>query len=560
MSRLFSFGGVALTNRAVAAWRRLGLSGWLGGLGVCALLIALRWNSLETPLTRDEGEYAYAAQILKHGQVPYEHAFMQKPPMVVYTYALANALAPNTFWFPRVLAAAFAALVTCLVGLVARFEFGRGFALPAMWLTTPMLLCPGLWQFTANTEMFMILPLWAAIAVYVVSRHHLSAICDSRQTTEGGAPPPTFPGSRGAWFVAGVLGATALWYKYTALPILALLFVVWSIQDWRAGCGGRGLLGRGLCAVLGATIASAAELEPLLARDGGRRLWECTVVYNHFYRASATFGVSGLSTWLWAFWVDWWFLFLLPAFLLVRPRRRVWFWVGMFLAAWVSTGASAMGHYYVVVMPFWALLAAVAIAEAAALAATKLPFSQATLRRAFTAVVVLWVCLPDLPWITCTKEEFAAVKAGGGNAFIESQAVARRVAELTSPADPVFVAGSEPQILYYANRFSPTRFVIVYPLMLSTPLARGYQQEVMRDLERRPPAVIVLARSPFSWMPQKQSPLDFMNYLEKLLAEHYNPVGAWVGEGQSGEWEEPLLDADRAKASLVVFRRKDSPL
>ena len=44
---------------------------WLGGLGICVLLVALRWNSLDAPLVRDEGEYAYAAQLLGHDLLPY---------------------------------------------------------------------------------------------------------------------------------------------------------------------------------------------------------------------------------------------------------------------------------------------------------------------------------------------------------------------------------------------------------------------------------------------------------------------------------------------------------
>jgi hypothetical protein len=543
MFRSFSLGCVAVASRAVACLRGASLGAWLGGLGVCALLVTLRWNSLDLPLVRDEGEYAYAAQILKRGLAPYEHAFLQKPPMVVYTYALASAIAPNTFWFPRVLAGVFAGLAACLLGLIARLEFGPGFALPAMWLATPMLLCPSLWQFTANTEMFMVLPLLATVAVYVVSWHR------------GGGRERA---GSGAWFLAGLLGATTLWYKYTALPVLAVLFGVWSFEEWRSGGGGHRLLWRWLLGILGAGVASCAILAPFLARDGGRRLWECTVVFNRFYRASASFGMSGLLTWLEAFWVDWWILFLLSAFVFVRPRRRVWFWMAMFLGAWASTGASAFGHYYVLVMPFWALLVAIAINDLASVAAAKLVWTQTASRRAFTAGVVLLLCLPDLPWIACGKQQLAAEKAGGGNPFVESLAVARRVAELTSPNDYVFVAGSEPQILFYANRLSPSRFVIVYPLMISTPLAQGYQQEAIRDLKRCPPTVIVLAPTPLSWLPQKQSPLEFINFLEKLLAERYDPVGGWVVDGQNGRWQEPLPDQNRAKASLVLFRRKSS--
>jgi hypothetical protein len=70
--------------------------------------------------------------------------------------------------------------------------------------------------------------------------------------------------------------------------------------------------------------------------------------------------------------------------------------------------------------------------------------------------------------------------------------------------------------------------------------------------------VIVLVQSPLSWLAQKQSPVEFINFLEKLLAEHYDPVGGWVVDDQNGSWQEPLPDQNRAKASLVLFRRKSS--
>src|SRR5205807_201223 len=40
------------------------LSRWLGMLGILLLFIGLRWDSYDAPLIRDEGEFAYAAQLL----------------------------------------------------------------------------------------------------------------------------------------------------------------------------------------------------------------------------------------------------------------------------------------------------------------------------------------------------------------------------------------------------------------------------------------------------------------------------------------------------------------
>src|ERR1035437_7867475 len=115
---------------------------WLGIVGLAALFFALRWNSCDAPLIRDEGDFDYSAHLLIQGVAPYEHAFMQKPPMVIYSYALSNLLLPQAFWSARLLAYLFVAMATVLAGYVARLEFGRGFALPTMWLMTPMVLLP----------------------------------------------------------------------------------------------------------------------------------------------------------------------------------------------------------------------------------------------------------------------------------------------------------------------------------------------------------------------------------------------------------------------------------
>jgi hypothetical protein len=52
--------------------------------GVLALIVAavalLRWGLLDVPLERDEGEYAYTAQLLLEGISPYAQAYNMKLP------------------------------------------------------------------------------------------------------------------------------------------------------------------------------------------------------------------------------------------------------------------------------------------------------------------------------------------------------------------------------------------------------------------------------------------------------------------------------------------------
>lgn len=438
---------------------------WLGFLGLAALFIALRWNNYDAPLIRDEGEYAYAAQLLIQGVAPYEHAFIQKPPGVIYSYALADLFLPQHFWSPRLLAYLFVALATALLGLIARWEFGEGYALPAMWLMTLMILMPGIDQYSVNTEMFMLLPLLGTVAVYSYTRAHGC--------------------KNGCLFAAGFLGAVTLLYKYTALPIVAFVFIAWLVETYRSNRKITDVLKAAAFFVAGGILAAVLELGYFAVHGAIREFWECTVAFNHYYLASGTFTAANLWSRLQMFWSAWWILFLIPCAILLQPRPRLWFWIGIFLCAIVAIGGAGYLQYYIPIMPFWALLSAAGIRALATKISTWSQKSAPFMVNVITAIVVLLVMRPDMLWMFRSKEQFAEKKMLGVFPFIEARPVGNLVSQLSSPNDFVFVAGSEPEILVYAKRFSPSRFITSYALMIPTPVSLRYQHEAIGDLQIR---------------------------------------------------------------------------
>jgi hypothetical protein len=508
---------------------------WLGFAGIGVLFVALRWNNFNTPLTRDEGEYAYAAQLLERGGSPYQHAFIQKPPMVIYSYAFADWLMPQCYWSPRILAGVFVALATVLLGYAVWLEFGTSVAWLAMWLTTLMIPAPELDQFAANTEMFLLLPLLTLVAVFVREQHR-------------GYRP-------WHWWVAGFAAIAAVLYKYTVVPLAALIFIAWVSKTVRTQ-DARQLVRRLFPACAGVVTAAALMLGFFIIHDGGRQLWECTVLFNCHYVQSGNFGLSGFWFNLKTFWSAWWILFLLSGAAFLRPAARIWFWACLFGCAWLCTGASVYGHYYILLMPFWAVLAANGIKTAGELLASLLKRPSSGIVGVMAAITVFLCLLPDLPWIACPPARFSPAKFGGQNPFAESPLVANRVAELSAPDDLVFIAGSEPQILCYAHRFSPTRFITMYPLMIPSPLAPEYQREAIQDLEQRLPTLIVLVRANTSWLQDRNSPKDFTGQLKILLGQDYTRIGGFVPDATNGFWAEPLSDTQFDCSSLVLFKRK----
>ncbi len=92
--------------------------------GLFLFTLLLHWTTFNLPFIRDEGEYAYTAWRMGQGDLPYQQIFLQKPPMIIYTYALAQIIDPVACWPPRVLAALAVFLAAVLIGLAAKKEFG----------------------------------------------------------------------------------------------------------------------------------------------------------------------------------------------------------------------------------------------------------------------------------------------------------------------------------------------------------------------------------------------------------------------------------------------------
>src|ERR1700679_2647482 len=71
-------------------------SPWIAVLLVLLAAGAIRWRLLETPLERDEGEYAYNGQLMLEGIPPYQLAANMKLPGTYAAYAVLMAVLGQT--------------------------------------------------------------------------------------------------------------------------------------------------------------------------------------------------------------------------------------------------------------------------------------------------------------------------------------------------------------------------------------------------------------------------------------------------------------------------------
>lgn len=503
--------------------------------GVFLLVLALRGNSIMTPFERDEGEYAYSARLLLRGDVPYTESFIQKPPLIIYTYAIGQLVDPYGVWSPRVLAILFVLGTIYLVGYIASKEFGWQAGIAAMWVAAPMLSFPYLAALAANTELFMLLPLTATVALLVKAKS-LTKVSHKLNTC------------------AGFLATTAILYKPIAVFPLILLFLIWTIRIWMVDRNIKNTF-LSLCFWAFGTVASLCIfLGYIFFRGAGSAFWEMVVEFNRYYAGFFGLGFDYLFHRISQFFVKWTPLFVLLPAAFIADRKKILVYFGLLLVSVLGVFQTPIGHYYLLLMPFWAIITGSAIVSVAKLIDTK---AQLFLTCIMTCIVVGYMLLAVSEQFGKTPDEIGGWVYGRNNPFLESVMVGKKLKEITRPEDYVFVAGSEPQILYYADRKSSSRFVITYPFVIKTPMQLAYQQEAIREIKEREPVAIVLSQREESGLWDEKSPQAFRDFLTAFIQTKYELRGAAVWSTEKFSWVETPNDNDISQASLLLFSKKN---
>src|SRR5687768_514761 len=97
---------------------------WIALAAILMAILVARWRLLSVPFERDEGEYAYQAQLLLDGIPPYARAVSLKLPGMVIIDAICFAALGETVEAAGVALVLASLVTTALVYAIARRWFG----------------------------------------------------------------------------------------------------------------------------------------------------------------------------------------------------------------------------------------------------------------------------------------------------------------------------------------------------------------------------------------------------------------------------------------------------
>jgi 4-amino-4-deoxy-L-arabinose transferase-like glycosyltransferase len=474
----------------------------------------IRFRLLDMPLERDEGEYAYAGQLILQGIPPYELAYNMKLPGTYYACALGMALFGQTIAGMHSTLIVVNSLTIVFVFLLARKLFGVGVGLVAAASYALMSVSPFVLGMATHANQFVVL--FAVPATWLLWKG-----CEENR--------------RRLFFLSGLLYGLAFLMKQQGVFFGAFggCYLIWN------GVGKRNFSGM----VKTILIYSSGVLLPfvclcfLMAWEGVfSRFWFWTFTYAHSYVAITTWanGLGWLtlhlksalkaSVGLWLLGIMGLLLGLFYQTLRARTLFVAGFWVFAFLGT--ATGLYFRAHYFILVLPAFSILIGVAVE---ALQKNLLLGAPVYLRR----TVALGLFAAILGWsIFYQRQLFFSLPGDSvietiyqGYPFVQSVAAASYIRQHSPPDARIAIIGSEPEIYFYSQRHSASGYIYIYALNEPQPNAGIMQLDMINEIEAARPEYIVWVGYYNSWLLWPTSDMTLSQWATKYIHKYYARVG-----------------------------------
>lgn len=485
-------------------------------IGVLVFLAGVRLRIADVPLERDEGEYAYAGQLILQGIPPFKLVYNMKFPGTYYAYSVILALFGQNSWGIHVgLLLVNAATVLVLFFLARRLLREPMAAAVAASAFGVLSLDRWIMGVFAHATHFVVLAAMAGLLV-------LFDAIDKKKVFR--------------FVVAGALLGTSVLMKQNGIFFVALGIgsALWSEMRRTPRALRTATLHAGLV-VAGSALPFTVLCIVFLAQGVFGRFWFWTFQYAIEYVSeiplshawiSFTSTLADITQANGPIWILG--AIGVAALWVVRWTADTRVLLSGFLAASliaVCPGFYFRQHYFILLLPAVGLFVGVAVLSLQRLVSQFL--SSAVARTVAVGVFAgtlgiyvqnEWDYLFSIPTLELSRTRY------GNNPFVEAPEIARYLQANTTPADRIAILGSEPEIYFYANRKSSTGYIYTYSLMEQQKYSQRMQDEMIDEINSAHPKYVVFVGISTSWLP-RNSKEKIIQWTDRYLRECYETVG-----------------------------------
>lgn len=513
----------------------------------------IRIRLLDVPLERDEGEYAYAGQLILQGVPPYQAAYNMKLPGTYAMYALILATFGQTTAGIHLGLTIVNAATILLMFLLGKKLFGPWIGLAVGVSYGLLSINPNILGMAAHANHFVV---FFAIAGMLLLFH----TNDSSRWTR--------------FFGSGLLFGLAFLMKQHGVffGLWGAFWLVW--QEFKAGernwkRGGRRLF----IFFAGGMVPFAIACVVLQMAGVFDRFWFWTFTYARDYATNEPLahvwrnfrqefqGVIAANYILWPLAG----LGLLLILLEKKTRAHAAFLLGLLLCSVlaISAGFYFRQQYFILLLPALALLiGAAAVAGREFILRMKRPLLAVVVPGGIVASTLLADVFSHRAIFFQMTPTEASRQMYSINPFVETEVMANYLKSNSPPQATIAVLGSEPQIYFTAQRRSATGYIYTYALMENHPHALTMQQEMIREIESARPDFLVMVGMQFSWLIRPTSEKLIFKWFDEFSARNYQVFGVLdytPDDEPELRWgPEAVGYKPRSSNYIYIFKRNES--
>ena len=518
--------------------------------------VAIRLRLLSMPLERDEGEYAYAGQLILQGHPPYERLYNMKWPGTYYCYALFEAVLGQTIEGIHLGVLAVNVMAIVLVFLICRRLLDAFAAAAAAVAYALLSLSPWTLGFAGHATHFVVL--FALAGIFCLQ--HAFERSGERQRLA-------------LYFLSGLFAGLAPIMKQPGIVFTGFILAFWAWQEVRsARREWHQTLARGAALLAGVFAPFLVLFASLVATHTLSAFWLWTIsyarqygeplsgkVFPYFLESFAVVLGDGVLFWIVAG------LGLLALPLNSRTRAAAPFLLGLLVFSFIGVlpGLTFREHYFILMLPAVAFLVGAAVSVVRGRLLPRFPrwASACTLGLVLIPLSAAFG-MEGAFYFRMTPEQ-ACRHVYQENPFIEAIAVADYIRARTNPDDHIAIIGSEPEMYFYCRRPSATGFIYMYSLVERQPYARQFQQQMIKEVEAARPKYVVFVNLKASWLPPPNADMTVANWFMDYESRQLKLVGlVEVDEAMriTYRWDNlDLSPREHVRVAMTIYERQSSP-